>query len=402
MQISVQRVPQAYLAYAHGCTLEQSDYNARVRVVMLSKALVVGQYQKKLEELARYADLELTVIVPPYWRDERGITPFERAYTRGYTLLIEPLRWNGHFHCHYYPTLPRLLARVRPDLVHIDEEPYNLATWHALRAAQRVGARTLFFTWQNILRQYPPPFAWMQAYVLRHSDYAIAGNAEAVRVLRAKNYRGAVSVIPQFGVDPELFSPSPSTSSRREFYIGAGVGRWVEEKGLDVLLRAAAGMSGEWQIRLRGRGPAQTQLVNLARQLGISARVHFEPPCPSVEMPAFYHQLDVFVMPSRTRPNWKEQFGRALIEAMACGVPVIGSDSGEIPNVIGDAGLLFPEDDVDVLRAHLVALCNAPTRRAELGARGRARVLAHFTHTRIAQATYAVYREILTSRSANA
>ncbi|MCX7839331.1 MAG: glycosyltransferase [Anaerolineae bacterium] len=383
--------------YAHGCTLGQSDYNATVRVVMLSKALVVGQYQKKLEELARYADLELTVVVPPYWRDERGVISFERAYTRGYTLLIEPLRWNGHFHLHYYPTLPRLLARVRPDLVHIDEEPYNLATWHALRAARRVGAKALFFTWQNILRRYPPPFAWMEAYVLRHSDYAIAGNADAVRVLRAKNFCGAVRVIPQFGIDPELFRPNPVASAHHEFRIGAGVGRWVEEKGIDVLLRAAAGLSGNWRICLRGSGPAHAQLVALARQLGISDRVHFQPPCPSVEMPAFYNQLDVFVMPSRTRPNWKEQFGRALVEAMACGVPVIGSDSGEIPNVIGEAGLIFREDDVDALRTHLIALRDAPTRRTELGTRGRARVLAHLTHARIAQATYDVYREILAS-----
>ncbi len=364
-----------------------------MRVVILSKALVVGQYQKKLEELARYADLELTAIVPPYWRDERGTLAFERAFTRGYTLLIEPLRWNGHFHWHYYPTLPRLLARLQPHLVHIDEEPYNFATWHALRAARRVGAKTLFFTWQNILRRYPPPFAWMEAYVLRHSDYAIAGNAQAVQVLRAKGYRGAVSVIPQFGIDPELFRPILRSSNQR-FRIGTGVGRWVEEKGIDVVLRAAAGLSGEWEIHLRGSGPAHAQLVALAHALGIRERVHFEPPCPSVEMPAYYAQLDVFVMPSRTRPNWKEQFGRALVEAMACGVAVIGSDCGEIPNVIGDAGLIFPEDDVDALRAHLATLMAEPTYRIELGQRGRARVLAHFTHARIAEETYRVYRSL--------
>ena len=154
---------------------------------MLSKACVVGQYQKKLEELAKYSDLELTVVVPPFWRDERGIVPLERAHTHGYTLLVEPMRFNGQFHFHYYPTLPKILRRVRPDLVHIDEEPYNAATFHALRAAQHVHAQTLFFTWQNLLRQYPPPFSWMESYVLQHSDYAIAGTAEAAQVLRAKN-----------------------------------------------------------------------------------------------------------------------------------------------------------------------------------------------------------------------
>ncbi|MBM3129813.1 MAG: glycosyltransferase family 4 protein [Chloroflexi bacterium] len=364
-----------------------------MRVVMLSKALVVGQYQKKIEELARHSDLELTVVVPPFWRDERGVIPLERAHTRDYTLRVAPMRFNGQFHWHYYPTLPNLLRQIRPDLVHIDEEPYNLATFHALVAARRVGARALFFTWQNILRRYPPPFSLMETYVLRHSDYAIAGNAQAVQVLRAKNYRGAVQVLPQFGVDPDSFAPRPlAQSPNRPFRIGSGVGRLVEEKGIDVLLRAVAGLSGDWRVHLLGSGPAQARLESLARELGIAARVQFDAPRPSAEMPAYYAQIDALVMPSRTRPNWKEQFGRALIEAMASGVPVVGSDCGEIPNVIGDAGLLFREEDADALRAHLIALRDDPARRAELGARGRARVLAHFTHARIAEDTYRVYR----------
>ena len=169
----------------------------------------------------------------------------------------------------------------------------------------------------------------------------------------------------------------------------------VEDKGVDILLRAVAGLDGDWEIRLLGSGPAQAQLETLARELGIAARVHFDAPRPSVEMPAYYAQLDLFVMPSRTRPNWKEQFGRALVEAMACAVPVIGSDCGEIPNVIGDAGVIFREEDVEALRAHLTALRDDPARRTELGQRGRARVLARFTQARVAEETYRVYRAIV-------
>jgi glycosyltransferase involved in cell wall biosynthesis len=372
-------------------------YNVTMRVVMISKACVVGQYQKKLEELAQHSDLELTVVVPPFWRDERGVVPLERVHTRDYALLVEPMRFNGQFHLHYYPTLPNIFRRVQPDLVHIDEEPYNFATFHALYSAQRVHARVLFFTWQNILRRYPPPFAWLEAYVLRHSDGAIAGNAQAVQVLRAKKYRGAVSVIPQFGVDPQTFQPSRRLETTpASFCIGSGVGRLVEEKGVDVLLRAVADLPGEWQVRLLGRGPAQPRLQALARELEIQTRVHFDAPRLSSEMPAYYAQLDLFVMPSRTRPNWKEQFGRALVEAMACGVPVIGSDCGEIPNVIGDAGMIFREEDVSALRAHIAALRDDPARRAEFGQRSRARVLERFTQARVAEETYQVYRQIVT------
>ena len=115
-------------------------------------------------------------------------------------------------------------------------------------------------------------------------------------------------------------------------------------------------------------------------------------------MPAFYNTLDALVVPSRTLPHWKEQFGRVLVEAMACGVPVVGSNSGEIPYVIGDAGLVFPEDDAEALAGILWQLASDPQLRAELRQRGRARVLTHYTQQRIALATYGVYRQALGSR----
>jgi len=364
-----------------------------MQVVMLSKACIVGQYQTKLEQIAEQPGIQLTVVVPPFWRDERGVMPLERVHTSGYALLVEPMRFNGQFHLHYYPTFGQILKRIRPDLVHIDEEPYNLATFLAMRAAQSVNAKTVFFTWQNLLRRYPPPFAWLEAYVLKHANYAIAGNAQAIDVLRAKGYRGDARAIPQFGVDVEQFDIAPPRDAST-FRIGY-VGRLVEEKGVDILLDAVARMNASSELYLLGSGPHKANLQTRAHRLGITARVHFDLPIPSTQMPAYYRQLDVLVLPSLTRANWKEQFGRVLIEAMACAVPVIGSDCGEIPNVIGDAGLIFPEGDVAALHAHLTTLHNDATYRAELGKRGRARVLAHFTQARIAQETYRVYREIV-------
>jgi glycosyltransferase involved in cell wall biosynthesis len=112
-------------------------------------------------------------------------------------------------------------------------------------------------------------------------------------------------------------------------------------------------------------------------------------------MPDFYRSIDTLVLPSITRPNWKEQFGRVLIEAMACGVPPVGSESGEIPNGIGDGGLTFPEGDADSLRERLVRLARQPALRARLGERGRERVLACYTHRRIAEQTYAFYHRLV-------
>jgi len=369
-----------------------------VRVVMVSKALVVGAYQRKLEELARLPGVTLTAIVPAGWRDSRGVLILDRVHTTGYDLLVAPLAFNGQFHLHFYPTLGHLLRRLRPDVLHVDEEPYNLATWHALRLGQAVGARGLFFTWQNLNRRYPWPFRHFEIANYRRAACAIAGNQDAVRVLRAKGYRGPAFVIPQFGVDSAIFAPAPTATRIADdhtFTVGYA-GGLVPEKGVDLLLAASVGLPVErWALQIAGEGPERARLANLAAQLGIADRVQFLGHRPSTALPAIYNGWDVLVLPSRSRPNWVEQFGRVLIEAMACGVPVIGAATGEIPNVIGAAGLIFPEGDVDGLRAALAELATNPTRRAALASQGRERVLAHFTQAQIAAATYRVYGQML-------
>ena len=322
------------------------------------------------------------------------MTQLERQHTKGYSLVVEKMALNGNFHLHFYPNLGKQIRRVQPDLVHIDEEPYNLATAQALWLAHRARAKSLFFSWQNILRRYPLPFRRLERYVLDRADYGITGNQESAEVWRTKGYRGPLAVIPQFGVDPKVFVPGGARDPGRGFIVGY-VGRLGEERGVDLLLEALSGLEGMWRAYIQGSGPARDSLQTQARDLGIAGRVTFDAWIPSAQMPGYYQQLDAIVVPSRTRPNWKEQFGRVLVEAMACGVPVIGSDSGEIPNVIGDAGLVFPEDDVESLRVNLLRLLRDLDLREDLAQRGRQRVLAHYTQAQVAAETHRVYQAVL-------
>jgi len=170
-------------------------------------------------------------------------------------------------------------------------------------------------------------------------------------------------------------------------------GRLVHEKGVDVLLRAIA-QAPDVKLLIAGDGPEEKSLRELAAQLNIAQRVAWRGAMRSTEMPAFYRECDALAVPSRTLPNWKEQFGRVIIEAMACGVPVIGSRCGEIPNLIGDAGLLINEDDVDALAAHIRALSAQPEMRQMLSQHGRRRVLDRFTMKRIADQTTDFYRAV--------
>ncbi|MBE2223804.1 MAG: glycosyltransferase family 4 protein [Anaerolineae bacterium] len=366
-----------------------------MRVLMISKACLVGAYQTKLEAIASHDDVELTVIVPPSWDDPAGPVQLERKYTNGYQLLVEPIRFNGRYHLHYYPTLKKRLAEIRPDVVHIDEEPYNLATWMAMRQAKDVGAKTLFFSWQNLNRSYPPPFRQFEQQVLNGVDAAIMGNNDAVTVWQNKGYTGPYDVIPQFGVDPTIFRPPAHRDKGRGFIIGSANRRLVPEKGDDLLLKAAANLPGIWRIHIAGDGPARASLEQLAADLGIADRVHFDGAITSSEMVTYLQNMDVLVLASRTLPNWKEQFGRVLVEAMACETAVVGAQSGEIPNVIGEAGLTFPEDGVAALHEQLRNLIQSENLRDDLGKAGRQRVLDRYTQAQIAAQTVAVYRDIV-------
>lgn len=366
-----------------------------MKVLILSKALVVGTYRRKLEILAEAPDVELVAVVPRAWREPGvGLLRMEKGFTRGYRLLVRPIALNGQFHLFFWPFLGRLLRQERPDILHIDEESFNLATFQAMRLGARLGSRCLFFNWANLYRRLPPPFSWFERYNLAHATHAVAGNRDAAEILQRKGYTGPLSIIPQFGVDERAFRPVSRKSEGEEMLVGYA-GRLVPQKGVADLVEAMIGLPPTVRLLVAGGGELESRLRRRASELGLSGRIEFTGPLPSVDMPDFYHRLDAFVLPSRTAPHWKEQFGRVLVEAMACGVAVLGSDSGEIPHVIGEAGLIFAEGDVTALRGQLLRLANDRDLRDELGRRGRARVLAHYAQERVAQAYLQVYRTML-------
>jgi glycosyltransferase involved in cell wall biosynthesis len=120
----------------------------------------------------------------------------------------------------------------------------------------------------------------------------------------------------------------------------------------------------------------------------LAGRVAYE------EVPAFLRSLDALVLPSRTTPRWKEQFGRALAEAMACGVACLGSDSGAIPEVMGKGGLVFKEGDAKGLARQARRLKDAGLRQ-RLGRAGRARAVKEYSSAVLAQRLAGFLRQAL-------
>lgn len=371
-----------------------------MRVLTISKPYVAAAYRRKLV-LLQERGFEVGLICPPAWAGQA----FESSPSdERYWIRRLPIAFDGKNHFHFYRDLERAVREFRPDVLNVEEEHYSAVTYQGFRVAGRVGAKPLFYTWQNIQKRYPPPFSWIEHKVFREAAAGVCGNQEAIDVLRAKGFRGDAPEIPQMGVTLDLFRPDDATEAaraarRRALGLeGAGLwtgffGRLVEEKGLATLLKAVAKLPAQ-RLLVVGSGPERAALEALATRLGITSRVKFLGSVRSEEVANYLKAVDALCLPSLTRSNWKEQFGRVLVEAMAAEALVVGSSSGEIPRVISDAGLVFPEGDADALAQQLGRLETDADLRASLRTRARQRVRLLYTNDVVADRWAELFRRV--------
>ena len=148
------------------------------------------------------------------------------------------------------------------------------------------------------------------------------------------------------------------------------------------------------RLLLLGSGPDRDRLLGIADRLGLSDRLTVRESVPSTDVAGILASMSMLVLPSRTTPTWKEQFGRVLVEAMAAGVPVIGSSSGAIPEVIGDAGDVVPEGDAGELASRITRLLTDPAHLAARRASGKVRA-GHFSADQFARRAAEFLRELV-------
>jgi glycosyltransferase involved in cell wall biosynthesis len=273
-------------------------------------------------------------------------------------------------------------------------------------------AKNVFFTWWNLPYNLKFPVSLLEKYNLSHSHGIISGNQDGAEILRQRGYKGQIKVMPQLGVDETLFTPTPQPElatklgiEPHDFVVGF-VGRFVQEKGLLTLVNALASLKDKsWKFMLLGRGSLQSELMNQAAEHNIQDRIILVESVSHDEVPKYINLMSALVLPSETNNKlknitsvgWKEQFGHVLIEAMACKVPVIGSNSGEIPYVIGDAGLIFPEADAKALADCIVQLMEKPELAKKLGEMGYQKAMIQYTNKALAKQQLEFYKELINS-----
>lgn len=354
-----------------------------VSVVVIGHACVIPPNQAIYAAVAAHADLRLSLIAPARWNSSlHGPVEFTPLPQLAEQAVPLPVRFPGDLHLHTYRSLAAVLRRLRPQVVFLDEDPHSLVAWQVLRLQKSLGFRLLVALRQNVYRRYPPPFDWIEREVLRKAHSAAATSQECLDVARRKGYEGPATII-YYPIDTQLFSPPEGQRPAHPFTVGYA-GRLVRNKGLVCLMAACQrAQLEEPDLRLLvvGDGPELKRLKALAARWLCPGSVTWRPSVRQEEMVRTYHEMDVVVLPSLTTRRWKEQFGRVLGEAMACGVPVLGSSSGFIPELIRvtGGGMVFPEGDLQALARLLTVMAREPLHRRQLGEAGRAGVLAHYS-----------------------
>ncbi|MEO6862931.1 MAG: hormogonium polysaccharide biosynthesis glycosyltransferase HpsO [Microcoleus sp.] len=389
-----------------------------MRILVVSHTYIVDINREKYKILANIEpDIEVTIVVPRWWKPggvQNKIIETEFYQKDSFKIVpISNFSQNNQGLLTFGTDIIKLLQEFQPQIIQVEQGSKSLAYTQLiiLNKLLKLQAKNILFTWWNLPYKLNWPVSVLENYNLNHTEGIIAGNLDGAKILRERGYTGAMAVMPQLGVDETLFRRTGKDANllqkfgieQTDFMVGF-VGRFVEEKGLLTLAESLAGLKERsWKWLLVGQGKLRSHLAAKCIEWGISDRIVWVESVSHEEIPPYINLMNCLVLPSQTSykfktltaVGWKEQFGHVLIEAMACKIPVIGSDCGEIPHVIGDAGLIFPEGNAGVLRDCLRELMERRDLAADLGDRGYHRAIGNYTNQALAEQLLDFYKELL-------
>jgi glycosyltransferase involved in cell wall biosynthesis len=374
----------------------------RRRLLTIGHSYVVSENRRLAHEMGvQGADRwDVVAIAPERFRGDLGPLQASAADAEGLELKTLPVRLGRSVHLMRYAGLRDAMAGSW-DVVHAWEEPY-IAAGAQIAAAAPAAAKLVFATFQNIAKEYPWPLSSFERQSMRRADGWIAFGELVKTTLASRTpYRGKPSRVIPPGVDTNLFRHDPGARAAVRSELGWAIdapvvgflGRFEPQKCIELRCRALEAVPVPWHALFVGGGALEPRLRSFEKRH--PSRVRVVTGVSHREVPRWLNAMSVLCAPSQTTPIWREQFGRMLIEAMACAVPVVGSDSGEIPFVIGEAGVILPEADSQAWTAAIERLLSDPAARGSYADSGVARVAERFTWPVVARAHLAWFDEML-------
>ena len=370
----------------------------QLKILIIAPAYAVSTNRRWIKEMVSCYGVKVTLLTV---RDseEGGVRIFfQRENGETYTIVVGRAAFCSRYTLtFFYTKIYELIKNLKPDIIEIHAQPRSLLALETilLRNLFSPNTKISFYSAENILNNTYWPFRLIKKFVFKYAQGAHVCSQEVGEVLRREGFKGAIEVIP-LAIDVERFYPKDSSYLRRKLGI-SGVtigylGRISRSKGIVTLLEAFKNISlPNINLLVVGNGPD----AYLLDKYKTNQSLVFVRGVSPEEVVDYLNCMDILVCPSKTTRRWKEQFGRAIVEAMACEVAVIGSNSGSIPEVIGDAGLIFKEGDKSDLTRKLMMLIENENLRQKLSKKGRARVLAYYTPAKICEKYTNFYQRFL-------
>ncbi len=369
-----------------------------MRILFIEHAAAFPEELKKYDAFARQPDTEIMVIRPCNWTDKARNEASDIG-PKAYTLVSAPVAFSGYRHRSFFTQrLNSAIKKFSPDVVHVFDEANTLFCFQGLHWSKRVSPRPRFFfdNFQNILYD-KIPFRFSAFY--RAIEKKVFSKAAGATVryqgshdfLRHRGYKGPVRIVP-WGVDENLFTKT-EVPKKEGFNIGY-IGRLEDYKGIFVLLEAFRRLDQRFYLTIVGEGSSKSRVSRWIQENNLNERIALKGYIRQENLFKGYSAIDCLVVPTLTIGWCKEQFGRVIVEAMACETPVIGSTSGAIPSLIENAGLVYDEHDVDQLVIQLNRIADDSELHARLAKKSRERVLEQFTWNRFARECLNFYNEV--------
>lgn len=374
---------------------------SRKRVLFIDNIAVEALRRSAYRALASSNEFEVHLAVPRRWREQGDALPFEQEVHAG--VMLHPVRtmFTNRQHRVLYPGLFGLLHRLHPEILCVDTEPENFGAVEVLLLATLSSRHTkVALVSSRTLDHRQIGFPYRLSYLHKLCDSIIRQRKVDLLFIRPRSafplmsdYAEDVVELPH-PVDCSVFRKAVAPATDRPLTVGY-LGRLAEGKGIPLLIEAMQTVPEFVQLLIVGSGPLGPSLAKIAEGSSLTGRVSFLPAVRYAEVPAILNRMDILLLPSVPTKYWNEQFGRVLIEAMACEVPVLASDSAGIPDVVGNAGMLFRTGDLSDLSAKLLQLINDPALRRTYQRLGRERALRYFDAPVIAEQMAAAFNTIL-------
>lgn len=369
-----------------------------MQILIVSHSYIVEENRKNITRLSAYNDVVAAI---PSWVHDRvlgrlvshrgdGIKIFKRIALPRVQFLLG--------------TFDLGMSKLPPDIIHIEYDPWAPIFWqtYLYKAIFARKARVVCTVKKNTFRKLPKPMIFIKKSVsqffIRRVDHFFAVN-HGVREIYKTHFNvrdNKITLLQHLGVDMGVFKPSniSRVSADNAKTIIGYCGRLDAHKGVEDLIEAMSQLVASGKkvtLRLLGNGTLKTELQNLNYDW-----IEFVASVPHHEVPDFMQSLDVFVMPARITPDHEEHDGHALMEAMACGVACIGTNSGVILELLsGEAGCIVTQRDIDALSGAIDNLADDKILRKQFADNARLKAIREFSVEAIAKKKIEIYKKVL-------